>query len=415
MISLTSLFIAFIVFLLLGQLLSVDVVPNIVHQIYDYPSPNFFMFLSLLCTQHFIKPDRHVLWINDEGRFRMQHWNSWLDKATQQLSSSATISSSTTASSLSWEARFADLLKRGKIEPKFITFPAHPPGNESTFVSNKAHRSDFVRLSALSKEGGIYLDTDVFPMSTSIHSLRAFNFTIAYDNVINPDKLAPKRMNNGVLMSSPGSGFLKLWTAAYASFDPNSWDMSSSIVPFNLAMEYPDLVHVEMNRLSPVSFAFQTSEAAAALTCGILMPTKGAIIHPRWDSTSKSYSFQGALPDKQLYRRLQDKFVLHLTMTGVRGVNMMRKTLHSPSELDLLPSLLGSIFRQAYYGTDSFDYKAVSSSVELQNKAWKSCRDAMGMHSSPDDLIAFGGAGSGADFKGTSVQRQQYMSSSQIE
>ena len=83
----------------------------------------------------------------------MQHWNSWLDQASKQLSKNPP----------PWEARFAEQIKQGKIEPKFLTFPAHPPGNESIFVSNKAHRSDFVRLSALIKEGGVYLDTDVFP------------------------------------------------------------------------------------------------------------------------------------------------------------------------------------------------------------------------------------------------------------
>jgi len=376
-----------------------NVVPNVVHQIYDYQSPNFFMFLSLQCTQHFLKPDKHLLWVNDEGRYRMQHWNSWLDQASKQLSKNPP----------PWEARFAEQIKQGKIEPKFLTFPAHPPGNESIFVSNKAHRSDFVRLSALIKEGGVYLDTDVFPTSSQLHTLRIFNFTIAYDNVINPNKLAPKRMNNGVLLASPGAPFLRLWSSAYASFDPNSWDMHSSIVPFNLAMEYPDLVHVEMNRLSPVSFAFQTAAAAAALTCGILLPNETAILHPRWDRTLKSYTFQGVVPDKGLYKRLHDKFVLHLTMTGVRGVNMMRKSLGSPDDLKYLPSLLGSIFRQAYFGVDSFDYAAVSANTEEQTKAWKSCRDHMGMHSSPDDLIVFGGAGAGEAFKNTPVHRQQYM------
>lgn len=246
-------------------------------------------------------------------------------------------------------------------------------------------------------------------MSSQLHSLRIFNFTIAYDNVINPIKTAPKRMNNGVLLSSPGAAFLKLWSSAYASFDPNSWDMHSSIVPFNLAMEYPDLVHVEMNRLSPVSYAFQTSAAAAALTCGVLLPQQGAILHPRWDIATKSYTFQGVLPDKALYKKLNHKLVLHLTMTGVRGVNMMRKTLGSPTDFQHLPSLLGSIFRQAYYGIDSFNYTMVSSSIEELSKAWKDCRDHMGMHSSPHDLISFGGAGAGDAFKDTPVQRQQYM------
>jgi hypothetical protein len=119
------------------------VVPNIVHQIYDYQAPNFFLFLSLLCVQRFIKPTRHVLWVNDEGRFRKGHWDSWLNNAGEIDKSST------------WEGLFSKLLKNGTIEAKFITFPTHPPGNESIFVANKAHRSDFVRMTALTESGGI--------------------------------------------------------------------------------------------------------------------------------------------------------------------------------------------------------------------------------------------------------------------
>lgn len=73
------------------------------------------MFMSILCAQHFLKPDRHILWVNDEGRYRMQHWNSWLDQASKSLPTDST-STSTSISTLPWETRFADLIKKGKIE-----------------------------------------------------------------------------------------------------------------------------------------------------------------------------------------------------------------------------------------------------------------------------------------------------------
>jgi hypothetical protein len=46
------------------------VVPNIVHQVYDYKSPNFFLYMSIVCVQYFMKPTNHILWVNDEGRYR---------------------------------------------------------------------------------------------------------------------------------------------------------------------------------------------------------------------------------------------------------------------------------------------------------------------------------------------------------
>jgi hypothetical protein len=86
--------------------------------------------------------------------------------------------------------------------------------------------------------------------------------------------------------------------------------------------------------------------------------------------------------------------VLHnLTYMGVkpllvslcRGICMMRKSLGSPQDLDKLPSLLGRIFRIALYGRDSFDYTTpYGASEETKLAAWKSCRDAMGMHSVPE-------------------------------
>jgi hypothetical protein len=66
-------------------------------------------------------------------------------------------------------------------------------------------------------------------------------------------------MNNGVLLSAPNSSYLGQWMGEYALFNPNSFDFDSSVVPFRLAMQHPDLVHVEMSRISPISFAFQTS------------------------------------------------------------------------------------------------------------------------------------------------------------
>ena len=104
-----------------------------------------------------------------------------------------------------------------------------------------------------------------------------------------------------------------------------------------------------MSRLSPLSYAFQTSEAAAALTCGVLSDSGRFILYPHYDSGSKAYAFHKdgieASKNYQLYRSLQQKYVLHLTMSGVRGVSMMRKTLSSIDDLAKMPSLLGSVFR----------------------------------------------------------------------
>lgn len=65
---------------------------------------------------------------------------------------------------------------------------------------------------------------------------------------------------------------------------------------------------------------------------------------------------------------------------------MLRKTLNGPSDLDALPSLLGSIFRQSIHpkGEDTFDYKAIlygdsDTSNERYLKTWSNCRARLGL------------------------------------
>ena len=184
------------------------VVPNVVHQTYDYHRPNFFMYMSLKCVQYYLKPSKHKLWVNDEGRFRRGHWEHWLGTAKEGT----------------WEADLVSLLTTGPIETKFITFPSHPPGNQSIHVSNKAHKSDFLRFKILQEEGGIYIDTDAFPFR-SMDELRIHEFTISYDNVVNPDNRAVDRfrLNNGVMLSSPKAQFLRVWEGTYTNFDPSQF------------------------------------------------------------------------------------------------------------------------------------------------------------------------------------------------
>lgn len=345
------------------------VVPNVVHQTYDYQSPNFFMYLSLKCVQQFLKPDRHLLWVNVEGKHRANQWEFWQSKVRPG----------------SWEHDLTQLFGRNKIEVKTVTFPLHPPGNTSIFAQNKAHRSDFQRMNVLFEQGGIYLDTDAFATS-SLQALRVHDFTLSFDNIVNPENTKPLRLNNGVLLSAPNSTYLKLWMDEYRHFNPASFDHDSSVVPWELTTQYPDLVHIEMSRISPISYYFQTSMFAEAITCGILDRPAGAIWHPVWSTSGKGYTYSGVEEgDRYLFRQARLKRVLHMTMSQVRGICMLRKNLNSAQDLDNLPSYLGSIFRLALHGRDDFDYKAlIAAPKEAKRASWKRCRDAMGMHATPD-------------------------------
>jgi hypothetical protein len=150
-------------------------VPSIVHQTYDYQGPSYFLYLSLMCVQRFVKPERHILWVNIEGRHRGNAWTHWQNTVAEG----------------SWEQNLASLIKENKIEVRTLNFPANPPGNTSVIAHNKAHRSDFVRMDALYSMGGVYLDTDAFATS-SLDSLRMHDFVISFDNIVDADKTKPK-------------------------------------------------------------------------------------------------------------------------------------------------------------------------------------------------------------------------------
>lgn len=243
-----------------------------------------------------------------------------------------------------------------------------------------------MRFKILQEEGGIYLDTDAFPFR-NMDELRRHEFTISYDNVVNSDKRAVDRFrfNNGVMLSAPKARFLRVWEKTYFNFDPSQFGHHSSVVPFHLATQYPDLVHVEWNRLAPISFGLQTSEAAAVVTCGFLLPKYHMIWYPR-PSTDGNNNNEW-VEDTHVHDSIQHKLVLHLTMSGVRGIAMLRQNL-GQDDLQSMPSLLGHIFRQVY-GNDTYDYQSLyelydSRHTEKTRKKaldlWRGCREMLGMH-----------------------------------
>lgn len=367
-------------------------VPDIVHQIYDYQSPNFFFYLSILSVQYILQPKRHILYVNDEGRYRKAHWEHWLKQTRDTMTKKSSNAPSTplvlnrihdpsTMDYTSFLTHFVSLIDKGYIEVQMVTFPSSPPHNSSQYATNKAHRSDFLRMELLYRHGGIYLDTDAFLNLGNAHQrigsvvsgqqyrlvdseshplqhLRMHAFTLSFDNIVNQDEISfppgsnvdevkikpplPKRCNNGVLLSAPKSKFLNLWRRAYdEAYHPQSFDFDSSVVPYKLFTLYPDLVHLESHRISPISYGFQTAEVAEALTCGLYIPNirnlagfaniakndtrfgnsnkeeVESIWYPKYNHQSKKFEFPD-LPDVYMMSEVNRKLVLHLTMSQVR-------------------------------------------------------------------------------------------------
>ena len=99
----------------------------------------------------------------------------------------------------------------------------------------KAHQSDVMRLSALIRHGGLYLDSDVLVLRSFEPLTHSAPFTIGVQS--------PGRTANAVLLSSRANPFVRRWADAYHTFNGSrDWDAHSVRTPWRLAEEHPGLV-----------------------------------------------------------------------------------------------------------------------------------------------------------------------------
>ena len=116
-----------------------------------------------------------------------------------------------------------------------------------------AHQADFRRLAALDEQGGIYLDMDVLCLR-SFEPLRRLEMVLGEEG-----KDGFYGLCNAVILSAPGSWFVRKWLEG---FDPTTslwqgfrssghdahWNELSVRYPAYLARLYPDRVHVVGDR-----------------------------------------------------------------------------------------------------------------------------------------------------------------------
>ena len=107
-----------------------------------------------------------------------------------------------------------------------------------------AHKADVIRMLALYRVGGLYLDLDTI-CCRSLEPLRRHEFVMGVQATI-PG--ATGGLCNAVMISAPEARFLKMWLARYSSFRSKGrdalWDFHSVRLPVRLAARYPDLITV---------------------------------------------------------------------------------------------------------------------------------------------------------------------------
>lgn len=108
-------------------------------------------------------------------------------------------------------------------------------------VTHYAHKADIIRLEALMRYGGIYLDLDVFVLRPFADLLR-YEFVMGQE--IDPDSQYVEGLCNGVIIASRKSRFLQMWHDSYTTFNGSAWNEHSVRMPLRLSHEHPTEIKV---------------------------------------------------------------------------------------------------------------------------------------------------------------------------
>ncbi|XP_070582198.1 uncharacterized protein [Ptychodera flava] len=98
------------------------------------------------------------------------------------------------------------------------------------------HHADVARIQILLEMGGVYFDPDVFVLAP-LEPLRYYEFVIG--------KEAIKFFNNGVLIASNSSKFLKVYYENYKNYKSSCWGCTSIRDINGLASKHVNFLHIE--------------------------------------------------------------------------------------------------------------------------------------------------------------------------
>jgi len=109
-------------------------------------------------------------------------------------------------------------------------------------VRKIAHKADVVRLEALIKHGGIYLDMDVL----ALHPFDALR-KMPQGTVLGFEG-GDSGLCNAVMIGAPNAPFLRRWYLEYQRFSGQMWSEFSVKLPLLLARSFPDEVQMVPDR-----------------------------------------------------------------------------------------------------------------------------------------------------------------------
>ena len=204
-------------------------IPNIAHYVWlldgrEHLSFEFKIFISVYSTSLYFNPD--TIYIHtDATPEQWEHARTKGDQATR------------------WTLAIPNL-KHNQVTPPTHTLSC-------TQIYKIAHKSDFVRTEQLHKYGGAYMDTDVVPLR-DVKVLRESGFK----NIMGIEDKG--RINNGFIMSQPGSILQSIFKSEQHQKFDNRWTTHSvnllSALAYRLQPVPMEVLIMGMKVFSPSSW-----------------------------------------------------------------------------------------------------------------------------------------------------------------
>ena len=123
-------------------------------------------------------------------------------------------------------------------------------------ILKTAHKADKARMDILWEKGGIYMDIDTISIRPYKYLLQnevvlGKQFSLRYRRYIKDGQFLVHKeayiggICNAIMMTKPHSEFFKIWMDRYEeAFEPTKWEEASIFLPYELSIDYPNLVTV---------------------------------------------------------------------------------------------------------------------------------------------------------------------------
>ncbi|KAK2074063.1 hypothetical protein P8C59_008300 [Phyllachora maydis] len=210
-------------------------------------------------TRHAIPPYVHYVWLpQDPGDFRLDFrffvsaysahllWRP--DRILIHTDVTEAVFARAKAAGSPWTRRVLNL---PGVAPHYVRRPRVT--DRGVAIVHPEHQADFLRVAALLRFGGVYLDKDAVPLRPVAALLQS-----GFANVVGgATALAPRHLgyiNNGVMMAAPNSTMMRLYERATHDFFDGRWETASILVLTDLAQRMAALP-AEVLILHPLAFA----------------------------------------------------------------------------------------------------------------------------------------------------------------